>query len=274
MKLKNKIALVTGAGKGIGRAIALRFAAEGAHVVVNDLTRKLAEGTAKKITKTKSLAVAADVTDSAAVAAMFAEVKKKFGKLDVLVNNAGIGDTGGGEYEKMNRTSEARIAEVMSGKPITTHWTVTRDMTDEAWRKMLDTHVTGSFFCAREAIRLMEGRKGCSIVNMSSIAGLAGLEAVSHYCTAKAALLGFTRSLALELGSQGIRVNAICPGFIETPMTAPLSPMLKASIVAQTPLQRWGQPEDIAAAALFLASDEAAFVTGQWLSPNGGLVMQ
>jgi 3-oxoacyl-[acyl-carrier protein] reductase len=274
MRLKNKVALVTGAGSGIGRSIALRFAAEGAHVVVNDLAVKTAEQTTKKLKGVKSLAIAADVTDSAAVKKMFAEVKKAFGKLDILVNNAGIANAGAGEIEKMNTDSEKRIEELMSGKGIRTHWTVTRDLPDEAWRKMLDTHVTGSFFCAREAIRLMEGRKGCSIINMSSIAGLAGLEAVPHYCTAKAALLGFTRSLALELGSLGIRVNAICPGFIDTPMTSPISPILKMQLVARTPLGRWGKPEEIADAAVFLASEESSFVTGQWMSPNGGLVMQ
>ena len=273
MRLENKIALVTGAGSGIGRAIALRFAAEGAQVVVNDLTVASAEQTTKLIKGTKSLAVAADVTDSKAVKAMF-EQAKKFGGVDILVNNAGIANTGADEVTTMNVNSEKRIEELMSGKGIQTHWTVTRDLSDESWRKMLDTHVTGSFFCAREAIRMMEGRDGCSIINMSSIAGLAGLEAVPHYCTAKAALLGFTRSLALELGSRGIRVNAICPGFIETPMTEPISPTLKFQLVARTPLGRWGTPEEIADAAVFLASDEASFVTGQWISPNGGLVMQ
>jgi 3-oxoacyl-[acyl-carrier protein] reductase len=274
MRLDDKVTLITGAGSGIGRAIALRFAAEGARVVVNDRTITIAEQTTKKLKGAKALAVGADVTDSAAVKAMFAEVKRTFGRLDILVNNAGIANSGAEEIRRFNVDAERRIEELMSGKGIQTHWTTTRDLPDDAWRKMLDTHVTGSFFCAREAIRMMEGRKGCSIINMSSIAGLAGLEAIPAYCAAKAALLGFTRSLALELGSLGIRVNAICPGFIETPMTSPMSPMLKATLAARTPLGRWGKPDEIADAALFLASEESSIVTGQWISPNGGIVMQ
>jgi 3-oxoacyl-[acyl-carrier protein] reductase len=271
MTLEGRIALVTGGGSGIGEAISRRFAAEGATVVVNDVSEAAAKKTADSI---KGVAVAADVADSAAVKRMFAEVKKRFDRLDVLVNNAGIAETGAGEIEKMNRTSEARIQELMSGQGLKTHWTITQELSDESWRRMIDVHLTGTFFCSREAIALMAPRKRGVIINMSSIAGLSGLEAVPHYCAAKAGLLGFTRALALELGSQQIRVNAICPGFIDTAMTSPMSPVLRAQIVAQTPLGRWGEPEEIAAAAAFLASDDAAFVTGQWISPNGGLVMQ
>jgi 3-oxoacyl-[acyl-carrier protein] reductase len=274
MKLKNKIVLVTGGGAGIGQAIALRFAAEGARVIVNDVTLKAAQQTTGRLAKHQAVAIAADVADSGQVKRMFAKIKKDFGKLDVLVNNAGIAQTGAGEIEKFNRMGEARIAELTSGQGIQTHWTITRDLPDEAWKRMIDVHLNGTFYCTREAIKLMESRGDGVIINMSSIAGLSGLEAVPHYCAAKAALLGFTRALALELGSQRIRVNAICPGFIETPMTNPISPVIKAQLIAQTPLARWGKPEEIAAAALFLASDESSFVTGQWVSPNGGLVMQ
>lgn len=274
MKLKNKIALVTGAGAGIGRAIALRFAAEGATVVVNDVTLAAARRTAGEIEKGRAIAIAADVADSTQVRRMFAKVRKELGRLDVLVNNAGIAHTGEGEIEKFNRIGEARINELMSGKGIQTHWTITEELSDQAWSRMLAVHLNGTFYCSREAIRLMGPRKQGAIINLSSIAGLSGLEAVPHYCTAKAGLLGFTRALALELGSQKIRVNAICPGFIETPMTSPIAPLVKQQLIARTPLARWGTPEEIAAAALFLACDESSFTTGQWISPNGGLVMQ
>jgi len=274
MKLTDRVALVTGAGAGIGQAIARRFADEGARVFVNDLTLDVARRSADAIGKERAIPVAADVADSGAVAKMFGEVARQAGRLDILVNNAGIALQGDAEIDTFNRVGEARIQELMSGGPVKTHWTITRDMSDATWRRMIDVHLTGSFFCAREAIKLMEKRQQGVIINMASIAGLSGLEAVPHYCAAKAALLGFTRALALELGSQKIRVNAICPGFIETAMTDTMSAVLKGQIVAQTPLHRWGRPEDIAAAALYLVSDDAAFVTGQWLSPNGGLVMQ
>lgn len=135
---------------------------------------------------------------------------------------------------------------------------------------MLSVHLYGTFHCTREALKLMKA--GGAIVNMSSILGLQGNAAVPHYSAAKAGILGFTRSVAQEVGSRGIRVNAICPGYIDTPMTQILSPLMRLMTVGQTPLGRIGEPRDVAAVALFLASDDAAFLTGQWISPNGGLV--
>lgn len=272
MKLRNKVVLVTGGATGIGREIALLFAKEGARVVVNDLKLAGARKTAKEAGR-KALAVAADVADSAAVARMFRKVEKECGRLDVLVNNAGIAQTADLEIDKFNRIGEARAEEMQSGEGIRTHWTITQDLSDAAWKRMIDVHLSGTFYCSRAAIPMLAKTRG-NIVNMGSIAGLSGLEAVPHYCAAKAGILGLTRALALELGSQQIRVNAIAPGFIETPMTDPLSPVIKGLLTAQTPLLRWGKPYEIARAALFLACDDASFVTGQWVSPNGGLVMQ
>jgi NAD(P)-dependent dehydrogenase (short-subunit alcohol dehydrogenase family) len=136
---------------------------------------------------------------------------------------------------------------------------------------MLAVHVDGTFFCTREALRLMSPKNRGVIVNISSVAALTGLEVVPHYSAAKGAILAFTRAVARDVASRGIRVNAICPGYIDTPMTAPISPLLKAVSLSRTPLGRFGEPEDIARTALFLASDDSAFFTGQWLSPNGGL---
>ena len=272
MKLKDRVALVTGAGSGIGRAIALRFAAEGAAVLVNDLTLDRAQNVVDEI-GAAAHAVAADVSDSAQVRAMFEDAERRFGgKLDVLVNNAGIAGGSPEVHARIAKIAEARTAESFGGR-ITTHWDVTVGMTDEAWRRMLSVHVDGTFYCTREALKLMARVDRGSIINMSSVAALAGIELAPHYSAAKGAILSFTKALAREVGSRNIRVNAICPGYIDTPMTAPLSDMLRAFIKSQTPLHRLGEPDEVAATALFLASDDASFFTGQWLSPNGGLVI-
>jgi len=272
MKLDGKVAVVTGAGSGIGRAIAQLFAAEGARVVVNDLTRETAEATLASLGAGAKAgrAIAADVSDSAAVRAMFAAVDTAFGGLDVLVNNAGIAETAPGEAEERRKKSEARLQELLSGQRIETHWDVTRDLSDEAWGRMLAVHLNGTFYCTREALRLMERKNQGVIVNMSSVAAW-GLEAVPHYSAAKGGILALTRAVAREVGSRNIRVNAICPGYIDTPMTAEMSELSRRAIVARTPLQRTASPDEVARTALFLASDDSAFYTGQWLSPNGGL---
>jgi 3-oxoacyl-[acyl-carrier protein] reductase len=274
MKLEGKIALVTGGGSGIGRAIATRFAAEGARVMVNDLREKAARETADAIGAAggEAHAVAADVSDSGQVAAMFAALERTLGGLDILVNNAGIAEGEPGERERATRAGAARMQELLSGQGVRTHWDITQAMTDVSWRRMLGVHLDGTFFCTRAALGIM-GRqdRGGVIINMSSVAALMGLESVPHYSAAKAGILGFTRAVAREVGSRRIRVNAICPGFIDTPMTEPMPPLARAAVVARTPLGRWAEPEEVAATALFLASDDAAFYTGQWLSPNGGL---
>ena len=261
MLLQDKVALVTGGGSGIGRAIALRFAAEGAAVVVNDLTIGSAQQTVDAIADIASLdgggagarpglAVAADVAESAQVHAMFERAWEKHARLDVLVNNAGIAVAPG------QASAVDDITEV----------------SDEAWARMVSVHMDGAFYCTREAVRAMRAAgRGGAIVHMSSVAALAGWGPV-HYAAAKGGLLGFTRALARELGPEGIRVNAICPGFIDTPMTAPIPEAERENYAAETPLRRFGRPEEIAATAAYLASEESSFVTGQWLSPNGGFV--
>ena len=272
MKLEGRIALVTGAGSGIGRAIAALFANEGAQVVVNDVNREAAEATleAMGVARERGCAIQADVSDSAAVRAMFAEVMQRFGSLDVLVNNAGIAETGN-RRDEVNRRGEAQLRELMSGGKIQTHWDVTVSLSDEEWQQMIGVHLSGTFFCTREALKLMSPKNRGSIINMSSVAGLSGIPIATHYGAAKGGILGLTRSVALEVASRNIRVNAICPGWIETPMTQDFSPLLKMSLTARVPLMRWGRPEEVATTALFLASDDSSYYTGQWLSPNGGL---
>ena len=253
MKLAGRVAWVTGGGSGLGRAISERFAAEGACVAVHDVRPDAAEETLESLPGTGHLALAGDVTDSARVAEIGAQIAKSCGRIDVLVNNAGVDHTPGDGSDEYLRTGS-----------------ITPHMSDAGWTRMLEIHLNGAFFCARAALTRMLEQGSGSIVNMSSIAGLGGMSAI-HYATAKAGLLGFTRALAREVGARGIRVNAICPGAIETPMTQNVPAPVMKGMIAATPLRRMGTADEIAAAALFLASDESSFITGQWLSPNGGI---
>jgi len=272
MKLKDKVALVTGGGSGLGRAIALLFAEEGAYVVVNELRLETAEQTVSSMKgPAGGRAIQADVADSAQVKAMFATIERELGTLDILVNNAGIAFGPGDDRLEVNRKSEAVVMELLGGQGAQTHLDVTQNLSDESWRRMLAVHLDGTFFCTREALRLMSRKNRGAIVNLSSVAALTGLEVVPHYSAAKGAILAFTRAVARDVASRGIRVNAICPGYIDTPMTERMSPLIRAAVIARTPLRRTGEPYEVAATALFLASDDSSFFTGQWLSPNGGL---
>lgn len=254
-RLENKVAVITGAGSGIGLACATQFSDEGAAVACVDLHLETATAAADAITAAggQAIAFAADVADSALVDAAFDATSDAFGPVTTVVNSAGVafvpGDGGGG------------------GPAVS----ITQ-LTDEGLRRMMDIHVGGMVFTARAAIRQMhEAGIGGSIIGLSSIAGLAGMGPV-HYSTAKAAVLGLIKSVAREVGSTGIRLNAICPGLIDTPMTQVIPPEFLQPLINATPLRRMGTADDIAATALFLASDESSFLTGQALSPNGGLV--
>ena len=272
MKLKDKVALVTGGGSGLGRAISLLFAEEGAHVIVNELRLETAEQTVASMKgPAGGRAIQADVSDSAQVKAMFATIEREVGGLDILVNNAGIAFGPGDDRAEVNRKSETLIMELLSGQGGQTHLDVTQNLSDESWRRMLAVHVDGTFYCTREALKLMSRKNRGAIVNLSSVAALTGLEVVPHYSAAKGAILAFTRAVARDVASRGIRVNAICPGYIDTPMTERMSPLIRTAVIARTPLRRTGEPHEVAATALFLVSDDSSFFTGQWLSPNGGL---
>jgi 3-oxoacyl-[acyl-carrier protein] reductase len=270
MKLKDRVALVTGGGSGIGRAIALRFAVEGAHVVVAGRSRGPLEETVAAMASgpARHSAIAADVASSASVRQLFHEVDREFGRLDVLVNNAGVGVD---DLERFNQTVAARGAEFARGEPVSTSWNMTRDMSDEAWRRMIAIHLDGTFFCTRAALAFMSRAKYGAIINVSSTAGLTGQEGAPHYSAAKAGILGFTRALAREVASDNIRVNALCPGFVDTAMSEGYSPAFKRGTLARIPLGRWGTANEVSAAALFLASDDGSYFTGQCLSPNGGI---
>lgn len=259
-RLEGKVAVVTGAGGGLGAAMSLRFAEEGAAVVCQDLDEAAALRTVYAIAELgarPASAWACDVSDSSAINAMFDAAEADHGVVNVLVNCAGVDRTPGDGSREGNTGSDVQVA-VMS---------------DEGWQRMLDIHLNGAFYCTRAFVaRLVEAEQGGSMICISSIAGLAGWGPV-HYATAKAGLLGLVRSVARFCGPHGIRANAICPGVIDTPMSASVAPQMIAALKMLTPLGRIGEPADVAAAAVYLASDESGFVTGQALSPNGGLVI-
>jgi 3-oxoacyl-[acyl-carrier protein] reductase len=274
-KLAGRVALVTGGGSGIGRAVATLFAVEGARVAVNDLSLAAAQRTVDELAAegAEAYAVAADVSSSAHVDAMVAEVESRLGRLDVLVNNAGISEGEPGEQDRLNAQAEAVLADMMTGQPRAVHWDIASQVTDESWDRMIGVHLSGTFYCCRAAIPLMTRAGGGSIVNLSSVGAILGQPGVPHYSAAKAGILGLTRSLAGELGSRNIRVNAILPGTIDTPMTKPISPAFRTMVMMAQPLARMADPIEVARTALFLASDDSSFYTGQALSPNGGIAM-
>ncbi len=269
-RLEGKLCLITGAARGLGAAIGQRFCDEGARVILNDLDAIAVEKTAAEL---GGESIVADVSDSAAVTRMFAEVSQRHGRLDVLVNNAGISGMENDPRlpERLARSAQ-QAAELAAGGPVQTHIDTTLETSDEDWRRMLAVHLDGTFYCCREALRIMGPALSGSIINMGSIMGTSGGAGSAAYCAAKAGILGFSRSLARELSSRNIRVNAIAPGWIDTDMTQPLGDY-RQMIALQTPMGRLGEPDDIAWAAVYLASEEARFVTGQVLSPNGGWYM-
>ena len=271
-RLQGKVALITGGASGLGSQIGRRFTEEGATVIVNDLIAADAEAMAAELGG-GSIGIGFDVSDSAAVEAGFKELAEHFDRLDVLVNNAGIGlDAPEEERREREQRTLQQVAEMQAGGPIETFVDVTMHLSDERWRRMLAIHLDGTFYCTREALKIMAPQLSGSIISMGSIMGTAGGAGSPHYCAAKAGIMGFTRSVAREVVARNIRVNAIAPGFIDTPMTAVIG-QTRALIEGATPMQRFGAPDDIAWAAVYLASDEANFVTGQVLSPNGGYHM-
>jgi len=269
MKLRNRTALITGAGSGIGRAIALRFAQEGADIAVNDLRKESAARVAEEIRALgrEALVLPADVSDSVEVQALFEQLCGRWPRLDILVNNAGIVVLDPAVQQKLIQVQLDR----WSGHPSSGPLGVTAHMSDMEWRRTLAVHLDGTFYCTREALKIMEAQGSGKIINMASIAGLGGLAGAPAYSAAKAGIIGFTKAVAREAILSGVYVNAIAPGFIDTPLLADMEPQLKRAIALQAPMGRFGTPEEVAAVAAFLASDEASYLVGQVLSPNGGL---
>ncbi len=245
-QLANQIAVVTGAGRGIGRAIALKFAAEGADVVCVSRTAENSEKVAGEVRALgrKAWAHAVDVADSASVQAVSEKILAEAGRVDILVNNAGVTRDG-----------------------------LLMRMSDADWDTVLDTNLKGAFLVTKAFSRVMLKQRAGRIINISSVIGLIGNAGQANYAASKAGLIGFTQSMARELGSRSITVNAIAPGFIETDMTADIKPEMKTEMLKQIPLGSFGQAEDVANAALFLASPAARYITGQVLTVDGGMVM-
>ena len=270
--LDGRVALVTGGGSGIGEAISIRFAAEGAHVYVNDLTAERAAVVSDRLDGSGDAhAVGCDVSDSAQVTAMFDAVRDEYGRLDVLVNNAGIGFCEQGEMDRFNSQAEALIDGMATGAPPADPWDFTPHITDESWNRMIGIHLNGCFYCTRAALGLMGS--GGSIVNMSSVGAVLPQPGLPHYSAAKAGILGLTRAVAAEVAPRNIRVNAIMPGPIDTPIATGFSPKLGAMLVSGVPMGRRGEASEIASTALFLASQEGSYVTGQAVSVGGGIWM-
>lgn len=266
-RLRGKVAAITGGGSGIGAAICHRLAAEGAQVAALDISLPSAQRTIKAIGD--GLAVEADVSDSAAVDAAIASVESGLGALDILVNNAGA--VGMDHVRRVTPLLERQRAELAAGRVETPLDALVR-LTDEEWRSLLAVHLDGTFYCTRAAVRSMAARGAGVIVNMASICGIEGCTGHPHYSAAKAGILGFTRAAAKELIVQGIRVNAVAPGFVDTSRLKTALDAGRQAAAARTPAGRLGTPDEIAATVAFLASDDASYFVGATLSPNGGLV--
>ncbi len=245
-QLTNQIAVVTGAGRGIGRAIALKFAAEGADVVVVSRTSGNSEKVAAEVRALgrKAWAHAVDVADATSVNTAAEKILADCGRVDVLVNNAGV--TRDNLLMRMNETE---------------------------WDTVLDTNLKGAFLVTKAFSRSMLKQRSGRIINIASVVGIIGNAGQANYSASKAGLIGFTKSCARELASRGITVNAIAPGFIETDMTSELKPEQREALLKQIPLASFGQAEDIAATALHLASASGRYITGQVLAVDGGMVM-
>ena len=247
MQIEGKVAFVTGASRGIGRAIALTLAEAGADVAVNYAgNAAAAEEVAAEIRKMgrRALILQGDVSQTEAAAAMLDAVVAEFGRCDILVNNAGITRDG-----------------------------LLMRMKEEDWDAVLNTNLKGVFNCTKAALKYMMKQRSGKIVNIASVVGIMGNAGQANYAAAKAGYIGFTKSVAKEVASRGITVNAVAPGLIATDMTSVLPDKVIEEMAAGIPLKRAGQPVDVAKAVLFLVSDDAAYITGQTLNVDGGMVM-
>jgi 3-oxoacyl-[acyl-carrier protein] reductase len=246
VRLKGKVALVTGAAQGIGKAVALLLARNGADIVVSDINLEKAEETVKEIESIgpRAMAVKVDVANLDHVEQMVGTILEKFGKIDILVNNAGV-------------TRDKLILR----------------MTEEDWDLVLNVNLKGTFNCTKAVVRHMAKQRSGKIVNIASVVGEMGNAGQVNYSASKAGVIGLTKTMAREFAQRGINVNAIAPGYIETPMTEVLADKVKEELKRLIPMERLGKPEDVAEAVLFLVSEESNYITGHILNVNGGIYM-
>jgi 3-oxoacyl-[acyl-carrier protein] reductase len=243
MRLKNKVAIITGSARGIGQATALKFAAEGARVVVCDLDRKAVDEVVAQIAAAGGQATGftVNVTDKASIAAMVKGVTDKYGRIDVLVNNAGIVD-------------DAML----------------RKMSDEQFERVIDINLKGTYNCARAVVDIMIAQNAGVILNASSVVGLYGNFGQTNYAASKFGVIGMAKTWARELGRKGIRANAVCPGFVETTILKSIPEKVMQAMIDRVPLGRLAKPEEIANTYAFLASDEASYINGAVIEVSGG----
>ncbi|WAB99265.1 SDR family NAD(P)-dependent oxidoreductase [Pseudomonas putida] len=268
MKLEGKIAFVTGAASGIGAATVDVFVAQGATVIAADLSLvRLNE----RFQDPRIQCVELDVSDSKRVNAVFSELNETHGKLDVLINAAGINAPSKEANDKLNKSNIEAVEAAARGERFLP--TFLDDTSDEEFAKVLAVNLAGTFYCLRAAAPLMKKAGGGSVVNISSVAALVGVPMPLYYPASKAAVLGLTRSAAGELAPHNIRVNAVAPGAVDTPLLNTLRPDIKEKIVAMQPIPRAALPAEIAQTLLFLACDDGAYYTGQTLCPSGGIYM-
>ena len=246
MKLRDNVALVTGAAQGIGRSVGLILARNGANVVVSDINLEKAEETAKEIEGIgpKAMAIRVNVANPGDVEGMVDAVLERFGRIDILVNNAGI----------------ARDKLILR-------------MTEEDWDSVLSINLKGTFNCTKAVVKQMSKQRRGKIVNIASVSGEMGNPGQANYSASKAGVIGFTKTIAREFAKRGINVNAIAPGYIQTPMTETLPEKAKEELRRMIPMERLGQPDDVAEAVLFLVSESSSYITGHVLNVNGGIYM-
>ena len=271
MKLEGRAAIVTGGGQGIGRAVVERLAAEGARVAVLDMSPDNAKEVIEGLdTPANHLALQTNVADSASVIASIRQARETFGRLDMAVNNAGIGQAPGDGSDKFYEAMGKRTEEITSGQEPTTHVDHLIHMGDDGWAGVLGVNLNGTFYVCREVVRIMaEDDCGGSIVNVSSTSAQSG-EGSPHYVTSKTAVIGLTRQLARELAGRNIRINAVAPGPTNTPIMQGIPEQWIADMESAIPLGRMARPDEVASAVAYLMSEDASFVTGSVLVANGG----
>ena len=275
MKLKGRVALITGAGSGFGRETAMQMAMEGARIAVNDINGRAIEETIEAIGEigSEGLSLEADVSDVDQVKAMFEKTVSEWGTIDILVNNAGIVmKPDWKDYEELHNSCVLKaVDELMNTGKVQESLKITSSFKDEWWHTTLNVNLNGTFYCTREALRIMEKKGKGKIVNMASFAGVHGEPNIPAYSASKGGIVAFTKSVAKEVIGSGIIVNAVAPGYCDTPLIGTIDPKLLAILKSQIPIGRLGTAKEIASLVVYLTTDEANYIVGQVIGADGGM---